>query len=42
MSKDDLFGVSIQQYKTDIGFRTLVDGVNENGQKNRWFLWLNL
>ena len=30
MSKDDLFGVSIQQYKTDIGFRTLVDGVNEN------------
>ncbi len=23
-------GVSIQQYKTDVGFRTLVEGVNEN------------
>ena len=22
--------VSIQQYKTDVGFRTLVEGVNEN------------
>ncbi len=26
----DLKGISIQQYKTDIGFRTLVEGVNEN------------
>ena len=23
-------GISIQQYKTDVGFRTLVEGVNEN------------
>ena len=30
MSKNELFGASIQQYKTDIGFRTLVEGVNEN------------
>lgn len=34
MSKQDLVNhienVRIQQYKTDIGFRTLVDGVNEN------------
>lgn len=27
---DDLIGLGIQQYKTDIGFRTLVEGVNEN------------
>lgn len=27
---NDLSGVSIQQYKTDVGFRTLVEGVNEN------------
>lgn len=26
----DLNGISIQQYKTDVGFRTLVEGVNEN------------
>ena len=26
----DLKGISIQQYKTDVGFRTLVEGVNEN------------
>lgn len=26
----DLKGTSIQQYKTDVGFRTLVEGVNEN------------
>lgn len=25
-----LKGISIQQYKTDVGFRTLVEGVNEN------------
>ncbi len=34
MSGDGLMsglkGVSIQQYKTDVGFRTLVEGVNEN------------
>lgn len=27
---NDLNGISIQQYKTDVGFRTLVEGVNEN------------
>ena len=27
---DDLKGVGIQQYKTDVGFRTLVESVNEN------------
>lgn len=27
---NDLKGISIQQYKTDVGFRTLVEGVNEN------------
>ena len=27
---EDLKGISIQQYKTDVGFRTLVEGVNEN------------
>ena len=26
----DLKRISIQQYKTDVGFRTLVEGVNEN------------
>lgn len=26
----DLKGISIQQYKTDVGFRTPVEGVNEN------------
>ena len=26
----DLKGISIQQYKTDVGFRTLVEGVDEN------------
>lgn len=26
----NLKGISIQQYKTDVGFRTLVEGVNEN------------
>ncbi|MCI9647515.1 MAG: DUF262 domain-containing protein [Lachnospiraceae bacterium] len=28
--RNDLKGISIQQYKTDIGFRTLVEGVDEN------------
>lgn len=27
---NELNGISIQQYKTDVGFRTLVEGVNEN------------
>ena len=27
---DSLKGVTIQQYKTDIGFRTLVESVDEN------------
>ena len=27
---DNRKGISIQQYKTDVGFRTLVEGVNEN------------
>ncbi len=26
----DLKGMGIQQYKTDVGFRTLVESVNEN------------
>ena len=29
-SRNNMGGISIQQYKTDVGFRTLVEGVNEN------------
>ena len=29
-SRNNMGGMSIQQYKTDVGFRTLVEGVNEN------------
>ena len=44
MINKDLFStlkkISIQQYKTDVGFRTLVESVKENivGVKNKWFL----
>ena len=47
-----LQGVAVQQYKSDIGFRTLVESVNDNmyiipkyQRKYRWkklLVWLSL
>lgn len=49
-----LQGVAVQQYKSDIGFRTLVESVNDNmyiipkyqrkyrWKRNRLLVWLSL